>query len=85
MVKPVPLAGGISYFPRHWHTEMAQFGAVTVFGSKSVALFFKKVKGYSLLAVALNSDGAEGESRTPTGEPPLDPEPSVSTNSTTSA
>ncbi len=30
-------------------------------------------------------DGAEGESRTPTGEPPLDPEPSVSTNSTTSA
>ena len=29
--------------------------------------------------------GAEGESRTPTGEPPLDPEPSVSTNSTTSA
>ncbi len=30
-------------------------------------------------------DGAEGESRTPTGKPPLDPEPSVSTNSTTSA
>ncbi len=31
------------------------------------------------------SVGAEGETRTPTGEPPLDPEPSVSTNSTTSA
>ena len=29
--------------------------------------------------------GAEGETRTPTGEPPLDPEPSVSANSTTSA
>ena len=30
-------------------------------------------------------DGAEGESRTPTPLPELDPEPSVSTNSTTSA
>ncbi len=30
-------------------------------------------------------DGAEGETRTPTGEPPLDPEPSASTNSATSA
>ncbi len=29
--------------------------------------------------------GAEGETRTPTGLRPLDPEPSVSTNSTTSA
>ncbi len=29
--------------------------------------------------------GAEGESRTPTRLPSLDPEPSVSTNSTTSA
>lgn len=29
--------------------------------------------------------GAEGGTRTPTGSPPLDPEPSVSTNSTTSA
>ncbi len=33
----------------------------------------------------LIANGAEGETRTPTGEPPLDPEPSVSTNSTTSA
>ena len=30
-------------------------------------------------------DGAEGEIRTRTGLPPLDPEPSVSTSSTTSA
>jgi hypothetical protein len=30
-------------------------------------------------------DGAEGESRTPTRIPPLDPEPSASTNSATSA
>ena len=29
--------------------------------------------------------GAEGETRTPTGEPLLDPEPSASTNSATSA
>ena len=29
--------------------------------------------------------GAEGETRTPTGEPRLDPEPSASTNSATSA
>ena len=29
--------------------------------------------------------GAEEETRTPTGLPPLDPEPSVSTSSTTSA
>ncbi len=29
--------------------------------------------------------GAEGETRTPTGKPRLDPEPSASTNSTTSA
>ena len=29
--------------------------------------------------------GAEGETRTPTGEPQLDPEPSASTNSATSA
>lgn len=34
---------------------------------------------------ALLSIGAEGESRTPTPLPELDPEPSVSTNSTTSA
>jgi hypothetical protein len=33
----------------------------------------------------LLSLGAEGESRTPTPLPELDPEPSVSTNSTTSA
>ena len=33
----------------------------------------------------LLSDGAEGETRTPMKEPSLDPEPSVSTNSTTSA
>ncbi len=33
----------------------------------------------------LLSSGAEGETRTPTEEPRLDPEPSVSTNSTTSA
>ena len=31
------------------------------------------------------SFGAEGETRTPTGEPQLDPEPSASTNSATSA
>jgi hypothetical protein len=30
-------------------------------------------------------DGAEGETRTPTEKPPLDPEPSASTNSATSA
>ena len=29
--------------------------------------------------------GAEGETRTPTGKPPLDPEPSASTSSATSA
>ncbi len=33
----------------------------------------------------LEKSGAEGETRTPTGEPPLDPEPSASTNSATSA
>lgn len=32
-----------------------------------------------------NKDGAEGEARTRTGQPPLDPEPSASTNSATSA
>ena len=30
-------------------------------------------------------NGAEGETRTPTENPPLDPEPSASTNSATSA
>ncbi len=30
-------------------------------------------------------DGAEGETRTRTGKPPLDPEPSASTSSATSA
>ena len=30
-------------------------------------------------------DGAEEKSRTPTGKPPLDPEPSASTSSATSA
>ena len=32
-----------------------------------------------------NQDGAEGETRTPTEKPPLDPEPSASTSSATSA
>ena|GEM_PF-3511640 len=35
--------------------------------------------------VTLNSFGAEEKTRTSTGEPPLDPEPSASTNSATSA
>ena len=34
---------------------------------------------------ALNQFGAEEKTRTSTGEPPLDPEPSASTNSATSA
>ena len=33
----------------------------------------------------LQANGAEGETRTPTEKPPLDPEPSASTNSATSA
>ena len=37
------------------------------------------------LSARLLSYGAEGETRTPMKEPSLDPEPSVSTNSTTSA
>jgi hypothetical protein len=32
-----------------------------------------------------DKSGAEGETRTPTGKPPLDPEPSASTSSATSA
>ena len=46
-MKPVPLLGGIPIFPKHWHTEMAQFGAVAVFGSKVAIFRFKKVKGYN--------------------------------------
>ena len=42
-------------------------------------------KKRSLLTDSFYIRGAGGETRTPTGEPPLDPEPSVSTNSTTSA
>ncbi len=38
-----------------------------------------------LLRLFYLKNGAEEKTRTSTGEPPLDPEPSVSTNSTTSA
>lgn len=46
----------------------------------------KKEKGLQLVSYnPLLSCGAEGETRTPTPLRELDPEPSVSTNSTTSA
>ena len=45
----------------------------------------KKTDRQIALPARLLSYGAEGETRTPMKEPSLDPEPSVSTNSTTSA
>ena len=42
-------------------------------------------KGQPKTANPFNLFGAEGETRTPTGIHPLDPEPSASTNSATSA
>ena len=43
------------------------------------------VDSYNILKRLENNYGAEGETRTRTGLLPLDPEPSVSTSSTTSA
>ena len=43
------------------------------------------IVGFFGNAMMGRGDGAEGESRTPTGIRPLDPEPSASTNSATSA
>lgn len=59
-----------------------------LFGTSRLAggfLFIQKTGRQIALSARLLSYGAEGETRTPMKEPSLDPEPSVSTNSTTSA
>ena len=45
----------------------------------------ESTQAWSKCLECFSMHGAEGGTRTPTGEPPLDPEPSVSANSTTSA
>lgn len=56
-------ANQISLLTRHWHTRWAHFGADPGFVLIAAAVNFKKVKGYSWLAVALIFNGAEGEIR----------------------
>ncbi len=60
-------------------------GCVEPFFLKRTYGEYKKTGRQIALSARLLSYGAEGETRTPMKEPSLDPEPSVSTNSTTSA
>lgn len=64
-----------------WHTLLS----CRTFQPFTQRLQTKKESRHSMLLQRLKKNGAEGETRTPMKEPSLDPEPSVSTNSTTSA
>ena len=64
-----------------WHTLLS----CRAFQPFTQRLQTKKESRHSMLLQRLKKNGAEGETRTPMKEPSLDPEPSVSTNSTTSA
>lgn len=95
---PLPLTNLATHID--FMTRTCNFKGFATFGARKRCLCFSRSKVCQVrppraplcykkrVYISVNPDfslGAEGETRTPTPLPELDPEPSVSTNSTTSA